>query len=130
MPKQDEKKYPDNNPKTIIGLSKPGFHAIPAAAFLHLGKAMEDGRRKYGIGNWRTKQVTASVYLNAKMRHTWSWWDGEDIDPVSLVTHLGHDMACDAILLDAIAMGKLIDDRPPPGTFAEMIRQWTESEKK
>lgn len=35
-------------------------------------------------------------------------------------------MACDAILLDAIETGNLIDDRPEvPGTFAKLLTEWT-----
>lgn len=120
------KKAPDEaNPKTALGLLKPAFHSIPPSALIHLGAAMENGRLKYTLMNWRGKKVPASVYMNAKLRHTWSWWDGEDIAADSLVHHLGHSMACDAIVLDAMETGNLIDDRPIKGTFAEIIARLT-----
>ena len=129
-------KYPDNNPKSALGVLKPGFHAIPPVALLamargyggglhrippvallHLGAAMEDGRRKYGITNWRGNSVAGSVYLNAGLRHGFAFRDGEDYASDSKVHHLGHTLACCAIILDAKSGGNLIDDRGAKGTF-------------
>lgn len=116
------------NPKDALGIAKPGFHYIPPAALLQLGRAMVDGRNKYGLMNWRDKKVKASVYYDAALRHKLSWWDGETLAPDSLVHHLAHDMACNAILLDAIATGNLIDDRPTPGTFSELVQLYTKKD--
>lgn len=132
--------YPDNNPKSIIGITKPGFHAIPPVALmvmaqalggsydsfmsippvalLHLGMGMEDGRRKYGIVNWRSNSVAASVYYNAALRHGFGFRDGENYAADSHVHHLGHFLSCGGIILDAMSGGNLIDDRGHPGTFA------------
>jgi hypothetical protein len=116
----------DRNPKTIYGQAKPGVHAIPPVALLHLGRGMEDGEAKYGLTNWRENEVSASVYYDAAFRHMAAWWDGEQIAPDSGVHHLGHVMACCAILLDAEHMGKLNDDRPSvPGTFADVVKAMT-----
>ena len=117
--------YPDNNPKTVIGLTKPSFHAIPPSALIHLGAGMKNGKDKYGLMNWRDRQVTASIYLDAQLRHIFAWWDGEDIARDSGVHHLGHVMACNAILLDAMETGKLLDDRPIKGTFADIVDRLT-----
>jgi hypothetical protein len=70
------------------------------------------GADKYGPWNWRDNSVAASVYINAILRHVKAWQESEDIDPESGVSHLGHVMACCGILLDAQAVGNLIDDRP------------------
>jgi len=113
--------YPDNNPKTVIGLTKPSMAPIPPVAILHLGKAMSDGRKKYGLMNWREKTVSATVYYDAAMRHLMAWYDGEELAEDSGVHHLGHAMACLAIVLDAQSLGKLNDDRPPDGMFAEAV---------
>lgn len=117
--------YPDNNPKTVLGLSKPSFTAIPPVALIHMGAAMSDGRRKYGQMNWREKRVTTGIYVDAIMRHLLSYWDGEDIASDSKVKHLGHVMACCAIILDAEATGNLNDDRPIPGPFADTVAALT-----
>lgn len=117
---------PDGNPKTVFGLAKPGFAAIPPVALIHLGAAMQNGREKYGLMNWREKNVSASVYRDAMERHLLAWWDGEQVAPDSGVHHLGHVMACCAILLDAEAQGALNDDRPPiPGKFSELVAALT-----
>jgi len=113
------------NPKDRLGIAKPGFHYIPPAALVYLGRAMVDGKRKYGLMNWRQKEVLASVYYDAALRHKLSWWDGEDVAADSLVHHLAHDMACNAILIDAIETGKLIDDRPAAGNVSELIAKLT-----
>ena len=121
---------PDTNPKSVFGTAKPGFHAIPPVALLHCGRGMEDGEVKYGLTNWREHEVSASVYYDAALRHLMSWWDGEQVAADSGVHHLGHTMACCAILLDAEHMGKLNDDRPSvPGPFAEAVKALTRAMK-
>lgn len=120
--------YPDDNPKTVLGTAKPGLSAVPPVGMLHLGRAMADGERKYGLMNYRDKSVSSNVYYNAAMRHLMAWWDGEQNAPDSGVHHLGHVMACCAILLDAEAHGSLNDNRPTPGTFAKLVAQFTEKD--
>lgn len=118
---------PDSNPKTRFGLAKPGVADIPPIAVLLLGQCMRNGAKKYGRTNWRENGVTASVYYDAAMRHMMSWWDGEDHAEDSGVHHLGHAMACIAIIMDAEAQGTLADDRPSiPGCTAEFITANTE----
>jgi hypothetical protein len=121
--------YPDGNPKTRIGLTKPSFANIPPVALIHLGAAMSDGAKKYGRMNWREHAVTSSVYYDAAMRHMQAFWDGEDIAADSKVDHLGHAMACMAIILDARESGKLNDDRPIPGHFSQVVKANTKEIK-
>ena len=107
--------YPDDNPKTAVGATKVPLHLVPPVAAHYMALAFKDGAAKYGPYNWREHKVSASVYYGAMKRHQDAWWDGEDVSHDALVHHLGHVMACCAILLDAMAVGKLNDDRPPPG---------------
>lgn len=118
----------NTNPKDRLGIAKPGITSVPPTALLHLGRAMDDGRSKYGLMNWREKEVRASVYYDAGLRHKMAWWDGENVASDSLVLHLAHDMACNAILIDAISCGKLVDDRPIPGNFTEMVAALTKKD--
>lgn len=119
-------KLPDTNPKTRFGMSKPGISSIPPIALLHCGRGMDDGKEKYGLMNWREHEVSASVYYNAAFRHLAAWYEGEQCAPDSGVHHLGHVMACCAILLDAEAQGQLNDDRPEiPGNFGAMVAAMT-----
>lgn len=115
--------YPDNNPKTVYGVKKPPLHLIPAPALLELAAVMRLGAEKYGAYNWREKTVSASVYIAAAQRHLLTWFDGESIDVESGASHLAHAMACLAIVLDGMAIGKLHDDRPPPAPTGELIRK-------
>lgn len=109
--------YPDDNPKTKFGMQKTPLHLIPPPAKVELARAMECGAKKYGPFNWREKRVSCSIYKAAAERHLDAFWDGEDLDPESLAHHLGHAMACCAIVLDALANGMLNDDRPVSPQF-------------
>lgn len=103
----------DGNPKDVEGRKKVPLHLIPAPAQVHLARAFNDGVQKYGQANWREKGVNASVYVAAAQRHLALWYDGgEELADDSKVHHLGHAMACLAIILDAQQCGKLNDDRP------------------
>lgn len=129
---------PDGNPKTAVGRLKPSLRAIPPAAIVSLGLAMEEGEIKYGLANWRDRSISASVYYEAMMRHLLAWWDGEDLTPIENgvdvdgnpivfggLPHLAHVMACAAILIDGEMCDVLSDDRPsvpgPTGSFLRML---------
>jgi len=103
--------YPDDNPKTAVGMTKPSTCRIPPVALLQLGAVMALGARKYGPFNWREKRVTTSVYADAIMRHFLAYLDGETADPESGEHPLAHVMACCAILIDAESLNTLNDDR-------------------
>lgn len=118
---------PDNNPKSKFGMQKVSLSKNPAAAEIYMALAMMDGARKYGPYNWRKNKVTASIYIDAAKRHMNSWFDGAlcSADTNPPVPHLGHAMACLAILVDAYESGNLIDDRPEPGPAARLIKEFT-----
>ena len=103
--------YPDDNPKTQYGEQKPKVSSTPTLAIREMGKVFELGAKKYGRYNWRLHAVSATVYYDAAWRHLTAWFDGEDIDPESGVSHLAHAMACMAILMDAEYHGNLNDNR-------------------
>lgn len=103
------------NPKDVVGMKKVSFTKFPQIALLHGVHAMMDGARKYGPYNWREKAISASIYIDACIRHLNAWYDGEENAEDSGVHHLGHAMACIAILLDALETGNVIDDRPKNG---------------
>jgi hypothetical protein len=116
--------YPDDNPKTAVGATKVPLHLVPPVASHYMALAFKDGAVKYGPYNWREHMVSSSVYYGAARRHLDSWWDGEDVSADALVHHLGHVMACCAILLDALTVGKLNDDRPIKGAVAALQAQY------
>jgi hypothetical protein len=108
----DPASLPDTNPKTKFGVQKTPLHLVPPVALIAEAGVFGLGAVKYGPYNWREHSVSASVYYAAAMRHLLAWWSGEHVDPESGESHLAHARACLAIVLDAAAVGKLIDDRP------------------
>jgi len=100
------------NPKDLQGKKKISLTKVSSIALLHCAHAMMDGAKKYDPYNWRAKDITASIYVDAGKRHFDAWFEGEELADDSKAHHLGHAMACAAILLDAIETGGLIDDRP------------------
>lgn len=116
--------YPDNNPKTALGVKKIPLHLVPPSSTFYLAKAFADGAGKYGPYNWREKGISASVYYAAAKRHLDDWWDGEEVADDSLVEHVAHAMACCALILDAASLGMLNDDRPPKGASARLQKEF------
>lgn len=121
---ETDSRRPGPNPKDLVGIKKAPLHLIPAVAKVAMAGAFADGANKYGAYNWRSHPVLASIYRAAAERHLDAFFDGEDMDPVSKVAHLGHAMACCAIMLDAASCGNLIDDRPVPGRAGEVQRAY------
>lgn len=113
------------NPKDILGSKKISLTKLPVIAVLHGAHAMMNGADKYGAYNWRDKAVIASIYVDAARRHIDDWFEGQERAEDSGVHHLGHLIACAAILLDAQATGNLIDDRPvvDPGMYDRVMKE-------
>lgn len=105
--------FKDTNPKDAVGIRKAGMSCVPAEVLIELGLAMMEGARKYGRHNYRAVGVRASVYYDAALRHLFAWWEGEDIDPDSGISHLTKAMACLVVIRDSIVCNNWSDDRPP-----------------
>lgn len=127
------KKYPNGNPKESIGSTKVPLHLVPPSATHYLAFALADGKVKYEPYNWRDAGITISTYKSACERHWAAFWDGEDIAPDSKVHHIAHAMACCAIMLDALSINMVIDDRPAAGASAKLqseFVQWVQDRAK
>jgi hypothetical protein len=118
------------NPKDLVGDTKVSMTKLPAVAIVHGAHAMMDGARKYGPYNWRAKKVVAHIYIDAALRHLTAWFEGEELAQDSKVHHLGHAIACCAILLDAQETGNLVDDRPVDDTNRAMLSRVLDRLKK
>jgi len=103
------------NPKDLVASTKISITKFPLIALLHGAHAFMDGATKYGNMNWRSKDIKGSIYVDAAIRHLGCWFEREEIAEDSGVSHLGHALACIALLIDAQEGGNLIDDRPPTG---------------
>lgn len=111
----------DTNPKAAIGGTKIPLHLWPNTASVMGALAFLDGAGKYGRQNYRPMGAKASTYYDAAKRHLDAWFEGEDLAPDSMVHHLGHALACLAILVETIALGNLEDDRNYPGGYFKLI---------
>lgn len=101
------------NPKDAVGIAKVPFSVIPANVLGELGIAMMEGARKYGRHNYREAGVRGSVYYDACLRHLMAWWEGEDIDSLSGLSHITKAIAGLVVLRDSMMRGNWSDDRPP-----------------
>ena len=102
----------DTNPKDALGVRKVPIHCVSCAVIMEMGLGMMEGGRKYGTHNYRSMGVLASVYYDAAVRHLFSWWEGEDIDPDSGLSHITKAMSCLSVLRDSMLMENWKDDRP------------------
>ena len=108
-----------SNPKDIVGVRKAPMSTVSAAVMAEIGVAMLEGATKYGRHNYRVVGVRASVYYDALMRHIQAWWEGEDIDPDSGMSHIVKAITTLVVLRDAMICDNVEDDRPPapPGFY-------------
>jgi hypothetical protein len=126
------------NPKQIYGDKKVDLSLITPAMEYPLAHAFMQGKGLYGPYNWRINPVETMTYIAAAKRHLGQFLEGE-WEAEDGVEHLGHVMACCAIILDAKAFGNLIDNRPTPGSkgvyenstaMIEKIKRTVEDRKK
>ncbi len=101
------------NPKDALGILKTPTSVIPSGVIAELGVAMLEGALKYGRHNYRVIGVRASVYYDATSRHITAWWEGEDDDPDSQLSHITKAIASLTVLRDAMLRDNWVDDRPP-----------------
>ena len=82
------------NPKDAVGIRKILFSVLPMRVLWRVALAMLEGALKYGRHNYRIAGVRASVYFDAVVaRHLTLWWEGEDIDPDSGLSHVDKAIA-------------------------------------
>ncbi|MCY0910861.1 dATP/dGTP diphosphohydrolase domain-containing protein [Massilia antarctica] len=101
------------NPKDAIGVKKAPLSVVPMGVVAEIGVAMLEGASKYGRHNYRAMGVRSSVYFDATMRHLIDWWEGEDMDPESGMSHITKALSSLTVLRDAQMQGMCTDDRPP-----------------
>ncbi|KKN21677.1 hypothetical protein LCGC14_0923050 [marine sediment metagenome] len=102
----------DTNPKDIIGMRKAPMSTLSCPVLFEMGLGMLEGARKYGRHNYRAMGVSATVYYDAAMGHLMDWFEGEDIDPDSGLSHVTKAMTALVVLRDSMLYGNWVDDRP------------------
>lgn len=101
------------NPKDAIGIRKAPLSTVPLGVIVEVGTGMLEGSAKYGRHNYRCAGIRESVYFDATMRHLIAYWEGEDIDPDSGLSHLTKALCSLVVWRDAQVQGMATDDRPP-----------------
>lgn len=113
------------------------LNVVPAASLIGEAEAMHygaydapnklEGGTGYGPFNWRLygRKLDLMTYLNAALRHILSYTDGEENDQDSGIHHIKHAKATLGIVLDILARGNFIDNRPPAGNGPELLRTFT-----
>jgi hypothetical protein len=114
-----------SNPKDMVGVKKVPFSVISAAVMAEVGVGMLEGASKYGRHNYRAVGVRASVYYDATMRHLTAWWEGEDIDRDSGLSHVTKAICSLTVLRDAMINDMWEDDRAPscPEFYTELNKK-------
>lgn len=100
---------------------KADLSLIPAVAEEAVARAMMYGEKKYGRYNY-CKGHEASQLIAAAKRHLSNWMEGEENDPESGVSHLGHAMANCLMILHQQQLGTLRDNRHATTQKAQVIR--------
>lgn len=111
-----------SNPKDTLGILKAPASVVPATVITEVGLGMLEGAMKYGRHNYRVIGVRASVYYDATRRHLDLFWEGEDIDPDSELSHITKAITSLVVLRDAMIQEMWVDDRPPPAPKGWMAR--------
>lgn len=101
------------NPKDAVGVLKYAMSYVSAPVLAEIAVGMTEGGHKYGRHNYRVIGVRGSIYYDATMRHLMQWWEGEDLDPDSGLSHITKAITSLVVLRDAMIQEMFNDDRPP-----------------
>lgn len=107
----------ETNPKAAVGVKKVSMSVVPATVLSEVALGMAEGALKYGRHNYRISGCRASVYYDGTMRHLMQWWEGEDIDPDSGLSHITKAISSLIVLRDCMMRGQVTDDRPPKSSY-------------
>jgi len=84
---------------------------LPVQPLLDIGQVLTFGADKYAERNWEKGFDWSRPYA-ATLRHLFAWWNGEDKDPETGLSHLAH-AACEVMFLQEFEhAGKGNDNRP------------------
>lgn len=89
---------------------KPKWSLVPQSALIPMVRVLEFGATKYAPFNWQKGLLVTEICESLK-RHLDSYMEGEDIDPESKISHIGH-IQCNSMFLSWIIEHKPeLDDR-------------------
>lgn len=77
---------------------KPEYEMLPLELLSGVNKILQYGAKKYSVNNWKKQDFQMSRAYNALLRHMIAFWNGEDKDKESGLSHLDHAM-CNLLFL-------------------------------
>jgi len=77
---------------------KPRMDLLDPYAIEQLAKVLTFGASKYAAHNWR-EGISKSRLIAAALRHLFAYLGGQDKDPETGLSHIGHAMCCCMFLL-------------------------------
>ena len=101
VPAQEGKKFDQD---------KARYDLIPPEVEEAIAKVLTFGASKYGERNWELGMKWGRPYA-ALRRHMGAWWNGENTDPETGMSHLWHAACCIAFLVAFEARKTGTDDR-------------------
>lgn len=99
---------PDLSVGTKLDVGKLRYDLIPPEALEALAEILTLGSIKYSDRNWEKGMKWGRVF-GAMMRHAWSWWRGQTLDPESGKSHMWH-VLCNAAFLTTYEARKIGED--------------------
>lgn len=102
--------------KTTTGVKhdqgKDLWHLLPVDSTREIVRVLTFGAKKYTERNWENGLLYSRPY-SALLRHLTAWWDGEDKDPETGLSHLAHAGCCVLFLLSyEVRQMRSLDNRP------------------
>jgi len=88
-------------PKTPVryDTGKTQWDLLPWTALEEVAKVLEFGAKKYSANNWREGSgFSWGRVFNSTVRHLIAWWNGQDRDPETGLSHLAH-CCCNVLFL-------------------------------
>lgn len=90
---------------------KPSVQYIPMEALFAMGEAYGYGAKKYGGYNFQITGLEVTRCLAAAVRHIFQFLAGQDNDPESGLSHLGHALAAIGMAIYSLKNHPSKDDR-------------------
>ncbi len=91
---------------------KPQYSLIDLECLTPCVEVLEFGAKKYARNNWK-KGMPREQIIDSLLRHVGALLRGEELDPESGLSHIGH-VQCNALFLGNKNNTKLEDETPPP----------------
>lgn len=80
---------PDDGKAKHFSSDKSAVDQIPTDVLMEWGEVFKMGAKKYGRDNWK-KGTDWHEFYGSALRHLFKFWQGEDVDPESGLSHLAH----------------------------------------